>query len=162
METRSWIKHMNLPSLLSSSVSEVTETGDWIGLLAVLDSCVARLMLKDDKASDSDCDSSSIYRIGKINGSVQHLVNIKWTQSNSKIQDTNTRCMQIRTKKIGRKKWRMELTRISLLFAFDFSLVLIQFLIRDSVERIFGIRCLVHHRIVLETTLYNTLASGSY
>jgi len=79
METRSWIKHINLPSLLSSSVSEVTETGDWIGLLAVLDSCVARLMLKDDKASDSDCDSSSIYRIGNINGSIS--VNIKWVQS---------------------------------------------------------------------------------
>lgn len=49
-----------LPSLLSSSVSEVTDTGDWIGLLAVLDSCVARLTLNDDNASDSDCDSSSV------------------------------------------------------------------------------------------------------
>jgi len=43
----------------------------------VLDSCVARLMLKDDKASDSDCDSSSIYKIGNINGSNKCLVNIK-------------------------------------------------------------------------------------
>lgn len=65
----------------------------------MLDSCVARLMLKDDKASDSDCDSSSIYKIGNINGSVQWPVNIKWTKSNSKIQDTNTRCMQIREKR---------------------------------------------------------------
>lgn len=64
----------------------------------MLDSCVARLMLKDDKASDSDCDSSSIYRIGNINGSVQHLVNIKWTQSNSKIQDTSPKRMQIQEK----------------------------------------------------------------
>lgn len=51
------------PSLLSSSVSDVTDTGDWIGLLAVLDSCVARLTLNDDNASDSDCDSSSTKHI---------------------------------------------------------------------------------------------------
>lgn len=60
------------------------------------------------------------------------------------------------------KHRRIALTRISLLFALDFSLILIQFLIRHGVEGIFGIRCLVYHRIVLETTLYNTFASGSY
>jgi len=48
------------------------------------------------------------------------------------------------------------------LFALHRALVFIEFIIRDIVEWIFGIRGLVHRGIVLESTLDDTLGSGTH
>jgi len=77
----------------------------------VLDSCVARLMLNDDKASDSDCDSSSVYEISKI-----------------LVKDLYTIAEHVNIERLitNKKTNGITLTRISSsLFALDFSLVLI-------------------------------------
>lgn len=50
----------------------------------------------------------------------------------------------------------------ALLFAFDGSFVLVEFVIGDIVERIFGIRCLVYGSIVLEIALDDAFGSCSY
>lgn len=49
-----------------------------------------------------------------------------------------------------------------LLFPLHCAFVFIEFIVRDIIKGIFGIRCLVHRGIVLESTLDNALGGGTH